>query len=125
MLSPDVRRLIVASPLTVPHVEAIVLMRASPQACFDVRTLAARLYVPLKTARRICADLQGLGVVADDADGKTLRYGPRTTELAATLDRLAEAYSTNLVQVTRLIHSIGTPGAQAFADAFTLRKEPK
>ena len=64
-------------------------------------------------------------MVADDADGKTLRYGPRTTELAATLDRLAEAYSTNLVQVTRLIHSIGTPGAQAFADAFTLRKEPK
>jgi hypothetical protein len=69
--------------------------------------------------------LTAAGVARGEVQGDTtlFRYAPATTELRDRLDALAQAYSTNLVGVTDLIHSRIDNRAQQFADAFRLRKD--
>jgi hypothetical protein len=51
------------------------------------------------------------------------RYAPSSPELRGMVDMLASYYSTNLVDVTQIIHSAGARRAMQFADAFKLRKD--
>ena len=83
--------------------------------------LAQRLYVPDRTAGELVAQLRE-GGVAEPVGETAVRYaaGP---ELADLLDRLAQAYTANLMTVTDLIHSRVERRAQQFADAFRFRKD--
>jgi hypothetical protein len=123
-LPDDVRRFLLTSALRVPHVEAIVLMRRDPGALWRASLLATRLYVGKHAARQLLQRLAELGVVRPDDAGVGYRYLPATPELAGLLERLDQAYAADLIGITRLIHSVEASAAQAFADAFTLRKEP-
>jgi hypothetical protein len=51
------------------------------------------------------------------------RYYPNSEELRQMIDRLAETYTKNLIEVTNLIHSKTGKKAQQFADAFKWRKD--
>ena len=51
------------------------------------------------------------------------RYRPATPAMRALIDRLAELYSKQLVEVTTLIHAKLDRKAQQFANAFTWRKD--
>lgn len=121
----DVRRFILTSVPSVPYLEAILLLRADPDAGWDVPRVAARLYVPERQAAEVLAGLAAAGIAHGEAPGETalFRYAPATTELRERLDALAQAYSANLVGVTHLIHSRIDKRAQQFADAFRLRKD--
>jgi hypothetical protein len=50
-------------------------------------------------------------------------YRPATEELRGMIDRLADVYAKNLVDVTNLVHSKTGKKAQQFADAFKWRKD--
>jgi Mn-dependent DtxR family transcriptional regulator len=120
----DVRRFILASVPSVPYLEAILLLRTDPDMAWDVRRIAARLYVAEREAAEVLTALAAAGIArGEDHDGAALfRYAPNTDKLRERLDALAQAYSTNLVGVTHLIHSRTDKRAQQFADAFRLRK---
>jgi hypothetical protein len=121
-LPADVRRFILTSIPSVPYLEAVLLLRAEPQKAWDGQQLARRLYVPERTGMELVAQLRSSGVAeAAGAEG-WLRYAP-TGELADLLDRVAQAYASDLVTVTGLIHSRIDRRAQQFADAFRFRKE--
>lgn len=121
----DVRRFILTSVPSVPYLEAILLLRADPDVGWDVRRMAARLYVPERQAAEVLAGLAAAGIARNEDDGETalFRYAPATAELRERLDALAQAYSANLVGVANLIHSRIDKRAQQFADAFRLRKD--
>ena len=119
-----VHRVMLTSVRAVAVVEAVLLDRAAKGEPLDVRRLAQRLYLPEKQAGEIAAELHEAGVLERDADvPDCYRYAPSSPELAGMLEMLAHFYASNLVDVTRLIHSSTARRAMQFADAFKLRKD--
>ncbi|NNU43314.1 hypothetical protein [Ramlibacter montanisoli] len=119
-LPAEVRRFILTSVPSVPYLEALLLLRAEPSRSWDAVQLARRLYVPERSGTELVQLLRDSGTAA--AEGDAVRYAP-TAELAELLDRVAQAYATDLLTVTELIHSRIDRRAQRFADAFRFRKE--
>jgi hypothetical protein len=126
----DLRRFVLTSIPSVPFLEALLLMRADPDQPWSRDTLARRLYVREKVAEGLLAELCRLGMAAPwpagaDAGPKadTYCYRPREDVLRERIDRLADFYASNLVEVTHLIHSSLDRKAQQFADAFKWRKD--
>jgi hypothetical protein len=120
----ELHRFILTSVRSVPVVEAVLLFRAAKGRPLDVRGLAQRLYLPEKQAGEIVAELHEAGVLAREAQlPDCYRYEPSSPELGAMLEMLAHFYASNLVDVTKLIHSSTARRAMQFADAFKLRKD--
>ena len=124
-LTEDLRRFILTSIASVPHLEALLLLRAAPEQGWSSQAVAWRLYVGERVAHKLLDDLCTMGALEANDSGGEQRYGyrPRGRELAEIIDRLAVAYAADLVGVTRLIHSRLDRQAQQFADAFTWRKD--
>jgi hypothetical protein len=118
----EVRRFILTSIPSVPFLEAVLLLRSEPALPWDATRLAGRLYVPERTAAELLTLLGEAGIAAPHEVAGAVRYAPRE-ELAALLDRVAQAYAADLVAITDLIHSRIDKRAQQFADAFRFRKE--
>lgn len=121
-LPADIRRFILTSIPSVPYLEAVLLLRAEPGTGWGVAELACRLYVPERTATELLKLLTASGIAAGVGENGSARYAPGP-ELRALVDRLAQAYSSDLLAVTDLIHSRIDRRAQRFADAFRFRKE--
>ena len=120
----DVRRFILTSITSVPHLEALLLCRYASDQPWDSPTIAQRLYISEKAAAELLADLRTAGfIVAIEPKAAFYRYHPGSDELRQMIDLLAETYSKNLVEVTNIIHSKTAKMAQQFADAFKWRKD--
>jgi hypothetical protein len=121
MIPGDVRRFLLATIPTVPHLEALLLLRGRREE-WPLALLASRLYVDAPNAKALLDDLSEAALVtASAADG--YRYAPADADVAATVDSLAALYARQTVAVAELIHSSSDRKAQRFADAFRLRKE--
>lgn len=121
-LQPDVRRYLLSSVPSVPYLEAVLLLRAEPGEAWDAARLARRLYVPERRGVELLAQLRESGIAVAGNEPSAVQYGPEP-ELAALVDRVAEAYASDLVGVSSLIHSRIDRRAQQFADAFRFRKD--
>ena len=131
MTKPDppipeaLHRFLLTGALTVPHVEAILQLRATPDQSWDAKGLAQRLYLRADVVADLLADLRSMGVVeADSLQPDRVRYFPVTADLTDLLEQLARVYTRHLGAVARLIHSVEGRKAHAFADAFRLKKDP-
>jgi DNA-binding IclR family transcriptional regulator len=123
----DIRRFVLTSIPSVPHLEALLLLRADAPRGFGTADLARRLYLSDKAAATLLAELCRAGMIAPsdgDCDDPPYQYAPATPALRATIDTLADLYARHLVDITHLIHAKLDRKAQQFADAFTWRKEP-
>jgi hypothetical protein len=118
----ELRRFLLTCGWSVPHVEALLLLRREAPASWDPARLGARLYVGEKRAAQLLAELGDMGVAAE-LDDQSYRYAPASPELAAMLDVLADTYARQLVAVTHLIHHDADAKAKQFAAAFRFRKE--
>lgn len=119
-IPPDLRRFILAKLPSVPHLEALLLLRERPEGLgYDM--LAARLYVATATAERLSAELEQASLVRVEATGA--RYAPQSDDVRDTVDRLAAVYARNVVAVSQLIHSTMDRKASQFANAFRMRKK--
>lgn len=115
----DLREFIMRHIDSVAELEALLLMRANPNEHWDVPSIARRLYT---------SDTQIAGPFTRFCDeglltctGHLYRYAP-APELAAMIEKLAEAHSRHLIAVTNLIHT-KPRRIREFADAFKLRKD--
>ena len=108
---------------SVPHLEALLLLRRDATQPWDGGRLAQRLYRGEKAAQALLADLHASGLL-EHADEEALLYAyrPKSDELRQMIDRVAEMYAKNLIGVTNLIHSRTNKRAQQFVDAFIWRK---
>jgi Mn-dependent DtxR family transcriptional regulator len=122
-IAEDQQRFILRSLASVPHLEAVLLLREGRERRWSGAQVAQRLYLSEKAALQLLADLCASGMLRHDADG-LYAYAPQGAELARMLDRVADTYSRNLIGVSTLIHSKSKKQAQVFADAFIWRKEP-
>ncbi|NNG21501.1 hypothetical protein HGB41_00585 [Massilia sp. ML15P13] len=126
----DLRRFVLTSVPSVPFLEALLLLRASPDQRWTGETLAGRLYISERTAQALLDDLCRAAMAqpcgSRDAHKRmhTYCYAPASEALRERIDVLADLYARHLVDITHLIHSTLDRKAQQFADAFRLRKEP-
>lgn len=118
----DVRRFLLAAIASVPHLEALLLLRGEAAGEWNARSLALRLYTDEDVAGRLLADLREQRLVREQPDGRW-RFEVRDPALGAIIDRLTEVYARHVVEVAELIHSTSDRKAQRFADAFHWRKE--
>lgn len=119
----ELRRFILTSVPSVPYIEAVLLLRREPAAAWTAASLAERLYVSEAHAAELLQSLREGGVVTQ-AEGApdSYHWGP-APPLAAMLEQVALAYSSDLVGVTDLIHSRLDRRAYQFSDAFRFRKD--
>ena len=121
-IAEDLLRFIHTSIPSVPYLEALLLIRSEPERLWNTELVARRLYLPVASAADLLSELCAGGVAIESDDN--YRYRPQSIELGQIIDRLAQAYSSSLVEVTRMIHSGTGKKAQIFADAFKWKKEP-
>lgn len=118
----DVRRFLLAAIPSVPHLEALLLLRLPSSAGWTAALLAARLYVDRRVAARLLNDLERAGLVRGNAE-QTYVFAPSDPDLGALVDQVAAVYARQVVGVAELIHSSSDRKAHRFADAFRWRKE--
>lgn len=105
---------------SITQLEALILLRARPDADWDAKRTAARLYASEQEIADVLARLCADGLLV--CEGELYRYHCATDELATMVDRLAEAYAHHLIPVTNMIHA-KPRRIRAFADAFKFRKD--
>lgn len=120
----DIRRFVLTSIPSVPHLEALLLLRGTPGP-WSSAEVAERLYLGEKSAAVLLDDLcsSGMAIVQDAPANGCYLYQPATELLGTTINSLAEFYGRHLVEITHLIHSKHDRKAQQFADAFKWRKD--
>jgi hypothetical protein len=125
VIPENVKRFILSSIPSVPYLEAALWLRAHAQADHGVDEVARALYLADADAGRLLAMLETSGVLtrAGSAGTPRFRYQPRDAALAARFDALSQAYSSNLVEIAKLVHDATHRNAHRFADAFKLRKD--
>ena len=116
----DARRFLLGVIPSVPHLEALLLLRGHPEL-WTIAQLAGRLYIDAATATSLVEDLAAAGLATCTDEG--CRYAPADPATAATVDAVAVLYARRTVAIAELIHSTSDRKAQRFADAFRLRKE--
>jgi hypothetical protein len=122
---PDqIRQFIAEHFNSVEQLEALLLLRADPGRDWDAVQLSQALYTqPVAAAMRL-ADLKARGfLTVAESSPPRYRYQPANPDLGSRIDLLAEVYRERRVTVITLIYSRPIDPAQAFADAFRLRKE--
>ena len=113
---PDaISRFLLASVPSVPHLEALLLIRRSAGQPWSADRIAASLYIDPAAAARCLDDLVREGLlVADEA--RRYRMRPVSPERTALLEELDRVYARRVRDVAELIHSAGSqnrPGCAA------------
>src|SRR3569832_341748 len=86
-ISDDVRRFIFALP-SVPHLEAILLMRSGPNKSWGADALAKHLYISEDQANNLLQDLNSDGICCADPDAVDRHFfRPTKLELANLINK--------------------------------------
>lgn len=104
---------------SVAQLEAMLLLRTNAAEVWSAELLSQRLYIREAEGATVLASLVECGIA--QRDGNLFRYRPNSEELRKRMDRLADAYSRQLIPITNLIHA-KPRRIQQFADAFKFRK---
>jgi len=118
----DVYRFVLTSIPSVPYLEAMLLLRANPATPWSAEELAQRLFLAAALCQELLAQLADAGLAAPGERERTFRWNAGTA-MAVMVDKLAEVYAVNVVDVAALIHSRQERRAVEFADAFRLRRK--
>jgi hypothetical protein len=105
---------------SIAQLEAVLLLRESPDPAWDAQSIAQRLYVPEHDALYALAHLVGRGLIARQAD--RYEFAPQSERLARGVVLLSDYYRSHLISITNLVHS-KPRRIQQFADAFKLKKD--
>ena len=121
--SDSVRRFVLTSIPTVPHMETLLLLWREPGNDWTADDIARRLFIApshaCEVADELCrADL--FGCSGDPRHYWCRRDPPGLVQLLAEVEA---AYSRHLRQITELIHSNVDRKAARFAQAFTWEKK--
>lgn len=110
---------------SVPYLEAVLLLHASPQQEWTAADMARRLYLPEAQVGSLLQSSVEAGLAGAQGAGPDLRYkfAPASPEIEELVARLASHYAADIVTITELIHSRVDKRAKQFADAFRWRKE--
>jgi hypothetical protein len=102
------------------QVEVLLLLHRERQG-WNATTVAKELRIYADHSQELLTRLTKIGLLQEDAG--TYHYAPRTADLAARVDALAELYPSFRVAITSLIYAKASRSMRDFSDAFRLRDE--
>lgn len=108
---------------SVPHLEALLLLRSSRPRKWTVAELSKRLYITPDAARLLLKDLAQRKLLVVDSAASIYYYEPPSDEQDRLIGRVDEMYRRQLVRVSQLIHSKPSAAVRDFARAFRLKKD--
>ncbi|MEO8160191.1 MAG: hypothetical protein ABI588_02135 [Arenimonas sp.] len=117
--SDAVRRFVLTSIPTVPHIETLLLLWRESDRDWSAQELARRVFVAPAQAESIVDDLCRADLLQCEGEPRRVRCRREPASLIALLAELDHAYTRHLRQVTALIHSSVERSAERFAQAFT------
>lgn len=123
-IPPRARQFITERIDSVMQLEVLLLLAGQPGKVWTAPDLAQQLRIDpawVESQLRAMA-AGGLVTVAEGAPAQ-FRYEPRTPDLAATVQDVAQAYADRRVTVIGLIFAKPTEKIRSFADAFRIRKD--
>lgn len=123
IIPPHIRRFLLTSIDSIPHLEALLLIRQNPDLNWDAALLANSLYIQPKAANDLLLKMAAAGFlnVKSEGSGDIYTYNYPPLEKRQMLEELAALYSKYLVLITNFIHNKSSK-AQQFADAFKFKK---
>ena len=123
-IDPEIHSFISAHVKSVAQLEILLLLHTDPKQSWSTNSIARELRIEPSGALQQLNGLSASGLV-EQQGVESFRYAPKSEELAAGTVLLARAYLIRRVTVIGLIFAKPPDKAQAFSDAFLLRKDPK
>lgn len=120
LLPDDVRQFVTAHIVSVPHLEALLLIWDTAPRAWSAAEVAHRVYLSEERAALVLRDLVAHGWVAVVDSGYA--FDAKSPD-APMIAHLAEHYRSNLIRIAEIIHRKAAPGVLDFARAFELRKD--
>ncbi|MBA4312386.1 MAG: hypothetical protein C0417_07125 [Chlorobiaceae bacterium] len=114
-----IKRVIITSVESVPHLEALLMTQKNPEVSWDAELLARTIFIQPKVAEGLLVKLSSAGFLKKLAESQPQKYDYvyPVLETRQLLDELAALYSKHLILITNLIHDKSS-NVQKFADAF-------
>jgi hypothetical protein len=120
----EVRRFILANIDSIAQLEALLILRANPQHKWACKDVAERIYLTEKETEAVLGKLATRALIeTEKLEPINYCYQPKSKDVAALIDQLAETYAKYLVPVTNLIHQKPRRDIFEMADAFRLKSE--
>jgi predicted transcriptional regulator len=107
---------------SVPHLEALLLIRDSRPRKWTVEDLSKRLYISREGVRILLDDLIRRKLLLLDSPSSTYYYAA-SEEHDRVIQKLDEIYRRQVVRVTQIIHSKPSAAVRDFARAFRFTKK--
>src|SRR5215203_1988836 len=122
IIPPDIQQFIQDRIDSIGQLEALLLLRESPDTWWEETRLAERLYIPAKNCRQVTTGLHGAGLFMreETEKGERYRYRPANGDLREMVDRLAYYYTHHLVPISNLVHAKSHSRIREFSRAFKL-----
>lgn len=105
---------------SVPHLEALLLLWNSRPRQWPVAELARSLYIPAERTHSILTDMQKRGLILSESGLCCWNSASTHAGLMVHVDRV---YRRELVRISGMIHSKGSPAVRQFARAFRLKRD--
>lgn len=119
VIPKEVARFILDRIDSIAQLEAVLLLRQSPDTWWEYKQVADRLYISEEHCVLVLDGLCRQGLLVCMRDPRPIyRYRPETGDLREMVDRLAYYYSKHLVPVSNLVHAKAQMRMEQFADAF-------
>lgn len=119
----NVRRFVLTSIPTVPHLETLLLLWRDPGVAWTAEQIASRLYVQPEAAQAFAEDLARADLLESAGDPRSFRSRQGDASLALLLGDVEAVYSRQLRAISELIHSNLDRKAAKFVQAFSWRKK--
>lgn len=109
---------------SVPHLEALLLIRSSRPQKWTLEELGKRLYITPEAARILIDDLIRRKLLELDSTGPSSSYYyAASDEQDRVIGLVDDIYRRQLVRVSQLIHSKPSAAVRDFARAFRFTKD--
>jgi len=108
---------------TVTELETLLIMSADESRAWSAEDIANRVYAASPSAAAVLQALEKQNLVRVDDTGTRFRFNPASEEERQIVSQTADAYRTQLIAITTLIHRKASGPVQEFARAFSLKKD--
>lgn len=119
----EIDRFILNEIDSVPHMEALLILRSVRPRPMSFEDVAAKLYIPPETALTVLQDLARKNLTQTSNDGRSFAYD--STDRDLLIAEVELTYRRELVRVANLIHSKASNAVRDFARAFRITKDEK
>jgi hypothetical protein len=123
IIPEDVREFILQNIDSIAQMEALILVRADPQAEWDAASISRALYVDEEKAAELLSHMAERGLFLLSGTKGHYKCNTLSPEMEILVGRVVDSYREYLLPMTHLIHSNFQTRIQKFADAFILKKE--